>query len=550
VPRTALLAPGRRVSASRLLPAAIPPVAVLAVDPGGLAPFGPVKWLLLPAAVLAAIASVGPGRRLDRRLAAAWAAFLAVVGLAAVFGLDDLHAWIGTPERRFGALTWVVCVLAFVVGHRLDDDGRRTVLCSTALTAAVLGAWGAGEQLGWQPIDLVGVGDRPVGTLGSSAYLGAAAVLLAPVAAFAPLAHRSWRLLAFGLAVAALVVSGARAAWFGGLVVLLLAVVARRTTLRRAAVVLVLAVGLVVACGLGDRAGDTLSDNEGGAGGRVDEWQVAARVIARHPGLGTGPEGYRIAFGRVVDEGYEARHGRDPLPDRAHSAVLDVAATTGLLGLAAYLVLLGLVIVRLLVAVRRGPALLAGAALAVLGYWAQSLLLFPLAELEPLAWLLAGLVVGATATTRRTPLVVPVRVLAGVAAVAVAVAGTLDVVADHRARTALDAVLASPEQARAATHLRPDSVRYRLAAARALERRGSSLALDQALEQLDRALEVSPRDPVVRLERARLLVARARRSGEPGHRADAQHALRALLADDPRNSAARELWNQIRGSGV
>jgi hypothetical protein len=206
--------------------------------------------------------------------------------------------------------------------------------------------------------------------------------------------------------------------------------------------------------------------------------------------------------------------------------------------------------VRLTAVARRGPALLAGAALAVLGYWAQSLFLFPVAELEPVAWLLAGLALGGATRSAGRPTAGAVRVVAGAVVIALATAGVLDVVADRRAKRALDAVLPSLDQARSAARLRPDAVRYRLAAARAIERRGSSLAIDQALDELEVALDLSPRDPVVRLERARLLVLRAQRSGEPGHRADAQHALRVLLADDPRNSAAEELWNRIRRSGV
>lgn len=60
-----------------------------------------------------------------------------------------------------------------------------------------------------------------------------------------------------------------------------------------------------------------------GGATRVDEWRVAGRVLVAHPVTGVGPEGYRIAFAEGVDEAYERRHGRDPLPDRAHAGPLD-----------------------------------------------------------------------------------------------------------------------------------------------------------------------------------------------------------------------------------
>src|SRR5688500_4216748 len=85
--------------------------AVLAFDPGGLAPFGPVKWMLVPSLVLAGVAAAaGSGRMLVARHATlAWAAFLLWVALASALGAGGLLAWVGTHERRFGALTWLVC---------------------------------------------------------------------------------------------------------------------------------------------------------------------------------------------------------------------------------------------------------------------------------------------------------------------------------------------------------------------------------------------------------------------------------------------------------
>jgi hypothetical protein len=289
---------------------------------------------------------------------------------------------------------------------------------------------------------------------------------------------------------------------------------------------LVLAVVVAGLAGVAHRAGDALTDRDGGARGRLDEWRVAVRVVADHPVLGTGPEGYRLAFGTAVDDAYERAHGRAELPDRAHDALLDVAATTGVVGLVAYLAVLATTGAAVLRALRRDPWLV-GIAAGLVAYVGQSLFLFPLAEVDPVAWLLAGVLVARVATTRevRTPLVVP-AVAAGLAVVAL-VGGGLDVAADRLAR--------SDDPTRAAD-LRPDQLRYHLVAARAEEANGSSLALDRALAQLDDALDVSPLDPVVRGERSRLLLDRARRSGEARHARVARRALEDLARDDPRNA--------------
>lgn len=545
-------------------PAAVPVAAVVAVDPWGLAPFGPLKWALVSSLLLAAMA-VLPGRgrpfTVARRPSRAWLVFLAVVAVAAASGVDPLYAWIGTPERRFGALTWLLCAIAFVVGQQLDEDDSRFVSLMAATACLVAGLWAAAEQLGWEPIRLTGTGDRPVATLGSSAFLGGLSALLVPACtgiAVDPRWHRSGRRVAGSATAAgviALVVSGARAAWLGLAVVGVSAVVLRRQRIaarrrdwravrRRLALASSLAVAAVVFLGVvtgaGGRIADAAGERGGGVGGRLDEWRVAARVVANRPVTGVGPEGYRVAFGGAVDEAYEQDHGRDPLPDRAHSALLDIAATTGLVGLVAFAcvaALTGRFVVR---AVRVGPVWVAGLATGVAAYGVQALFLFPVAELDTVARLLAGVVVARTARRDeqvriRPPRLVPA--LVGVASAVALAAGALDVAADRVARRTLAAVADSrPVDADAAARLRPDAVRYRLVASRAFEASTVAGAHALALGQLDRALDISPRDPVANAERSRLLLNRARRTGAPADIAVARSNLEALARRDPRNA--------------
>jgi tetratricopeptide (TPR) repeat protein len=520
----------------RLL-AVVPAAAVLAIDPGGLAPFGPAKWLVITTLVLGATAwsTLERPLRVARRPTLAWLAFLVVVAIAAAGGLDPLYAWTGTPERHLGFVAWALCGIAFTVAHASDEGEGRTIVLGAVVAAGAVGAWATAEALGWHPLHLLGAGTRPVGTLGSSAYLGAATALLAPVAAgvaadarFAPTTRRLAGLAA-ALGGIALVASGARAAWVGTLVASAVVVVARRPPRRwllGGLAALAVAVAVAGLAGVAHRAGDALTDRDGGARGRLDEWRVAVRVVADHPLVGTGPEGYRLAFGTAVDDAYERVHGRAELPDRAHDALLDVAATTGAVGLLAYLAVLATTGAAVLRALRRDPWLV-GIAAGLVAYLVQSLFLFPLAELDPVAWLLAGVLVARVATTRevRTPLVVPA--VAATLAVVALVAGGLDVAADRIAR--------GDDPVRAAD-LRPDQLRYHLAAARAEEANGSSIALDRAVAQLDDALDVSPLDPVVRGERARLLLDRARRSGQVRHARVALRALEDLAGDDPRNA--------------
>ena len=71
--------------------------------------------------------------------------------------------------------------VAFVIGQNVTEVGRRWILIAAAVAAAFVGLWSLVEVFGWEPVALAGTAGRPVGPLGSSAYLGAAAALLAGV---------------------------------------------------------------------------------------------------------------------------------------------------------------------------------------------------------------------------------------------------------------------------------------------------------------------------------------------------------------------------------
>jgi O-antigen ligase len=566
--------------------AALAPAAALTVDPSGWYPFGPSKWLVISTLLLAGSALVVHQRGMGRVPRAVGAALVGLVGwlaLAALLGQDRLYAFEGTPERRFGVLTWALCALALVVGTGLDADDDGRLLTAGLLVAGLgLGGVATAEALGWEP-RLLDVADRLSGSYGSPAYLGAATALLLPVALAVALApssasapipppgtsggRRAARVLASvsaGLLVVACLGSGARAAWFGLGVAGLATALARRRALRaglrrhRVASVagglglVAVALAVVALTPVGGRLSSLDDPHAAGGRGRLDEWRVAARVVEDHPIVGVGPEGYRTAFDGVVDARYERTHGRRQHPDRAHAAPLDLAVAGGVPALVAWLGLVALVGRSVWRALRDGPLWQAGLAAALVAHVSGQLLLFPVVELEPVAWLLAGVLVGADHGRRETPararLGAASRALAAGLAVAAGVAlvsGATEVVADRRAERAADALARGDGPAAAtaaldAARLRPDLVRLHLLAARALvvDQRGFTAGL----AQVDDALRVSPRDPIALLTKASFLVGRAEATGTDEHRAAAAAEVRRQLADDPNDAA---LWRLV-----
>ena len=548
--------------------------ALAAVNAVGWDQHGPLRWLVLPTIGFALTARAvgrgqvvpGPEDRLGRLAMLAWAGLLGWGALAAALGADPLHAWIGTPDRRFGWLTWLLCGGLFVVGRSLTPGGVTALTRAMTVGAVVLGLHTGAQWVGL--LDDGGfAGGRLGGPLGQPAYLGAGAVLAVPVAVGTALDRSSpsgWRYAGAGGAIvstAALLLSQSRAAWLGLLVAVILAAVLRRgagpesgadhTTVPssgRWAAGLVVASLVVVAVVPALRARIVDAGEGGGViDGRLAEWGVGLRALGHSPLVGHGPEGYRTVFGANVDAAYVVDWGRDVITDRAHNGLLDIALAFGVPGALSAVVLLGSVLVGAVSILRRSAdgtqVTIVGLAVAVVGYLAAQQLLFPLSELDPLLWLAAGVVTAAAAPPPRAdpePVApglatsIAGGLLAGLAAVT-GLAGLADLGADRITASALDDDTADATDLDGATRLRPDSIRYRFLASRLSSRRGD---LDRALTEIEAGLDRSPTDPALRGERAALLLEMARSlpdaSPERGPAIDrALTELESLVADDP-----------------
>jgi O-antigen ligase len=515
--------------------------SVVALDPAGLAPFGPARWWVVSTAalVLATLSLRHGSTRCHRRSWWAWVALLGLLTTSALINGDVAVALLGHPDRHLGVVTWMLLFTMFCGGQQLADHAS-SLARACLVAAAAIGVYSLWELSFGPPVAVATETRRLLGPFGSAAMLGAGCSLLGPVVIGIALDRsedRRWRRAGaiVGVLVAiAIVGSGARAAWVGAAGAAAVGAVAVRPSRRT---VIWCAAGLTIAVAtVAPRLGDVSSRSAGG-GSRLDEWRVSTRVIARHPLLGVGPEGYRIAVSEGVDDSYERAHRRDTvLPDRAHSAPLDVALAGGLGGALLYVGLVCFVGRRAWRLMRAQRPAVAGIGAAVIAYSLQQLLLFPLAELDPLWWVLAGVVVALTSARepieqRRT--VVPV--LAATAAAVVFVVGALDVAADRLARTALRAADhdVAIDAADRAVRLRPDDMRYRLVAAEAHLDKGTLADIDKAIAQARLATRWSAHDPFATDELATALSQRAAATGDPADVAEALAEWHRLVDRDP-----------------
>lgn len=291
-------------------------------------------------------------------------AFVASALLSAAFAYNRNVALVGTYARYDGVFTILLYAALFwlsvqALGNAVPSPARgggsewgppdtarlllRILLASGYLVAAV--------AIIQSMLDSMAQGSvaPAFGTLGQQNVLGAFLALLCPLAYRELVEATSWsaRIVALNvLAIMgiALILTLSRSAWLGTVVAGAILIVGRHRAILRprvvaAAIVLVgLALaGFTVGGALGhaieSRAATVFDLNAWGP--RPAIWRDSVELIASRPLVGYGPDNFGLVYPRF-QAGYL---GTQPV-DKAHAESLQVAATQGLIGLAAYLLVL------------------------------------------------------------------------------------------------------------------------------------------------------------------------------------------------------------------
>lgn len=429
-----------------------------------------LAWAALAAAAgcWAAFFAGLPGRRcgLDSPLLA----FFGAAALSAAFSIDRPVSVLGHHGfYSYGLLAGVVFLALYFVASRGLGPVGAPYFRAVAVSSGLCALFGALQWAGL-PVTMALEKALPEGrvysTLGSPVYLGAVLALALPLCAGLWAGQgrdRALGLFAGAFCAAGLLLTQSRSAWLGaaaGLAVwgwLSGRWDGRRFVWPAAALAGLLALGLWSrASGAADSA-------------RVQLWKSAAAVAVGRPLVGAGVGAFENAFRRERSEDFVRVLGGKSSQASAHNDVLEVAATMGLLGLAAYLWLLW----RLGSAVRgalaepneRADAASAAGALAAL-FVAAKFNPTPFAALVAAAPLL-GLLARSGSRAEAPPSAV--GRLAAAAAVSVACWGSLRLArADHwflKARVYRDVGRTdlAPVAFDAALRLNPYETRYRMA---------------------------------------------------------------------------------------
>ena len=527
-------------------------ILVLFFDPSGSVPFDLPKSLASRAIewvtaglVLGVLLAHGRGAVPRTRLHAAVAGVALVSAVAALFAAVPYVAVFGEQDRYLGLtflLDMVVLYVAVALAVRTDRD-IGILLGAIVVAGIVDGGYAVMQTLGLDPFawadDARG---RPFATFGNPDQFGHFISVLFGVllgAAVGAIGRGRRAVAAAGaLATIGLAAIVATRGTLVGIAAALVGVVAvRRPTPRAALAGLALAIALAAALlvtPLGQRAVATVQS--GVLPDRIPLYAIAAQAMLARPLLGYGPDNFRAAFvgNRTADS--LAILGAGPQTS-AHDWILDTVAMTGVLGLVAVVILIGLGTIELVRLARARPAI----GMALLGgwsaYWANGLVDVGSVAVGWFPWLALG-VAAARCGSRDDAAARPV---ARWVAVAVAIVVAIGIFTGARAFVANEETWASAQ----ANHF-GDSAAAVVLADRAAARDGGRAdywnRLGLALESQGRWSEAAaayrtaasrqPYEPVYWANVARAL-ARGAPTGAVDSQDDAIAAARQAIAVDP-----------------
>lgn len=303
-------------------------------------------------AVLILVAAIGavPLWRLARSSHVSWAAraavgFLVVALISAVLSQAVNVGFFGLYDWGTGWLFWFGCAGAFALGAYLRPEQLSWLLGGIVFAASVNAA-AAVYQVAAKPAGTFGLYQGQAdGMLGNPIHLEA--VLLGALALIAGRASIGRDRIAWWPLV--LLVSAGLELTLERLAVPIIAVIVLASLviygLRRAAPFAVLSVvgyvGAYVSAGSGLGARVASSTSTTTYGTRFNIWKLALRSVVHHPLFGVGPGQAVSAIAPHMTASFAAHLGPGTLPADSHDFLIEVLATTGVLGLLAFVAWLG-----------------------------------------------------------------------------------------------------------------------------------------------------------------------------------------------------------------
>ena len=346
------------------------------------------------------------------------AALVVVSAVATIFSANRTLSVFGLYQRYECFVSLVLyagfAALIFVL-HQRRSESLREIAMAIGAAAGLVSVYVMAQGAGHDPLHLEinSAKTAPgIGTLGNadfaSSYLGIAVPFLVYLAITARSQRRRvmWSVLT-GVTLVGIAVTQGR----GGIVAVLTGVLAlalfstRLPAAAKAGIVVVAFVALALSPFAAGRLpfaqrGDLL--RTGTLVYRTQMWDAGLHMVLERPILGWGPETFYGNFPRFrpLDE---ARTNELAIADKPHNIFVNWAVTTGVVGLIAYLILVGgalwLVIARAPVLAGPGRLLAATFGAGLVAYLAQGLFSIDVVPLASIGWIAVGAIAAVFAAT-------------------------------------------------------------------------------------------------------------------------------------------------------
>lgn len=328
-------------------------------------------------------------------------AFFVAVLLSCFGSVDfNLSFW-GDIERMLGffpLLHFLILYFIIITVMRTGADWRNLFIAFLAV-GIVTSCYGIFQRLGM--ITSPWGAGRIIATIGNAAYVGAYAMfnLFFAFIVFFKTKSRLWQAALAAcsfIVLLALIFSGTRGAYFGFgasvlFMLLLLLILSKNKKIKVYSLVffLILIMGIAALFLNSDKnfvKSNTflnritqISLADATMQTRFISWRAAAKDFKNHPILGTGLGNYAIIFDKYFTPNFYNYTRSETYFDQAHNNLIDIASTTGLLGLLGYLSIFIAVLIYLIRGFRKKSISLADLIL-LLGllsaYFIQNLVVF------------------------------------------------------------------------------------------------------------------------------------------------------------------------------
>lgn len=264
--------------------------------------------------------------------------FAAVMAVTTYFSIDRYNSLVGQHLSQFhSCLAFLVLIGAYLAGSMFASPARAARIM--LLLAIPVCFYGISQHCGFDPLAPFPMPDgRIIGTQGGPVYLGAVLAVLVPLAAGVLESDHTADILlglpSLGLLPLTIYLTGTRGAGIAAVVGLCVYMYLRHGW-RASTETVLLGIGLVVLM-VHSRLGAGGSD-----GGRLEVWRSALQVWLAHPWIGTGPDTFNQASRQFISPAFiAAQHSSTMQSPTAHNDFLQVLATMGMAGFAAYIAVL------------------------------------------------------------------------------------------------------------------------------------------------------------------------------------------------------------------